>query len=110
MIDLGIMHVARRDAQSTAGWHRIPGVDGKVEDHQIQLRSVTGCRQELGGQIDVHLHETARAALQQIAHAGDDGIYVHRPRHQVLTPCVSQQLLGELSTVRCGTHGRHNVR
>ena len=74
------IHVFRCDAQLTAIRHRVSCVDGEVENDKLELRGITRRRPQVGRQIGHHLHESAEAALQQLAHAGDDGIHIHRSR------------------------------
>ena len=71
-------HVRRGDADRAALRHGIPRVDREVQQHELELGRVAAGGPEVGGQRHLDLDQPAQAALQQLRHAADHQIGVHR--------------------------------
>src|SRR4029078_13274868 len=81
------------------GWaaagHRVPGVDGQVDDDLLHLRGVGADAAEVAAAAGDELHVFADEALEERAHALDDLAEVQDARLQDLLAAEGQELVGQ---------------
>ncbi len=92
--------------QGPADLHGVAGVDGEVEDDQLDLGGVDHRRPEVGLQQGLDPHAAAHGGMQKVAHAAHGVIQVHGPRLQPLAAREGQHLGGELGAALGGL-GHH---
>jgi len=70
--------LVRADGESAAVWHRVPGVDGQVDQHLLQPSRLRHHRGQGRRRLEDYLSAAAHADVQQIDDAGDQGVKVDR--------------------------------
>jgi hypothetical protein len=63
--------VERLESERAARLHRIPGVDGEVENDQLDLVWIDQSGPEIRRKCCSKLHRAAQGGAEQIAHADD---------------------------------------
>ncbi len=81
--------------QPSAARHRVPGVDGQIEDHLLQLHRVGTNESQVAIGIDRKLDVLSDQSTQHALEAHDDLIQIQRPRHQHLPAAEGEELSSE---------------
>ena len=89
-------HVGGLDREGAAVGHRVPRVDGQVDERLLDLRHVDPDQAQLRLQHRAEPHVFAQQALEDLLHPADHVVQVQDSRVDDLAPGEGEQLAGGL--------------
>jgi len=95
---LGAISVGGRNGQAAATGHRIPRIDGKVQNDELDLTSVDHRRPQSLLKHRLDPNRGANSSEQKIAHSGNQGIQISWFRLKALSSRKCQQLPRQLGS------------
>ena len=95
---LGAISVGGRNGQAAATGHRIPRIDGKVQNDELDLASVDHRRPQSLLKHRLDPNRGPNSSEQKIAHAGNQGIQISWFRLKALSSRKCQQLPRQLGS------------
>ena len=104
------VHVRGRDRQRAASRHGVPRVQGKVDQHLLDLAGIRLHVTEVGGERGHHLDLLPDQAAEHLVGVDDDRVQVDDARLQHLLAPEGEQLLRQRRSALCRLLDRLHVR